>query len=103
MILGAVLAGGQSTRFGSDKALAELDGSTLLTRAVDLLAGWCEHVVVVGREDARTVQVGQAIEAGGGGGPRRCARPAAAGLAARRYGAAWGYRRGAPPCPRRRL
>ena len=52
MILGAVLAGGQSTRFGSDKALAELDGSTLLTRAVDLLAGWCEHVVVVGREDA---------------------------------------------------
>lgn len=52
MILGAVLAGGQSTRFGSDKALAELGGHTLLARAVDLLSGWCEYVVVVGRETA---------------------------------------------------
>lgn len=52
MILGAVLAGGKSTRFGSDKALVELDGETLLMRAVDLLSGWCEKVVVVGREHA---------------------------------------------------
>jgi molybdopterin-guanine dinucleotide biosynthesis protein A len=52
MILGAVLAGGQSTRFGSDKALAELHGHTLLARAVDTLSGLCEHVVVVGRETA---------------------------------------------------
>lgn len=52
MILGAVLAGGQATRFGSDKALAELGGHTLLARAVDALSGWCEHVVVVGRETA---------------------------------------------------
>lgn len=50
MILGAVLAGGKSTRFGSDKALAELGGETLLMRAVDHLSGWCEKVVVVGRE-----------------------------------------------------
>ena len=35
MILGVVLAGGKSTRFGSDKALAELGGRTLLARAVD--------------------------------------------------------------------
>ncbi len=47
-----MLAGGQSSRFGSDKALAELDGQTLVARAVDLLSGWCEHVVVVGRETA---------------------------------------------------
>ena len=52
MILGAVLAGGKSSRFGSDKALAELGGESLLIRAVDMLSGWCEKVVVVGREQA---------------------------------------------------
>jgi molybdopterin-guanine dinucleotide biosynthesis protein A len=52
MILGAVLAGGRSSRFGSDKALAEFDGHTLLARAVDTLAGWCEYVIVVGRAQA---------------------------------------------------
>lgn len=52
MILGAVLAGGQSSRFGSDKAMAELDGHTLLTIAVDSLSGLCDHVIVVGRETA---------------------------------------------------
>lgn len=52
MILGCVLAGGRSTRFGSDKALAELHGHTLLARAVDTLSGWCEFVVVAGRETA---------------------------------------------------
>ena len=52
MILGVVLAGGLSTRFGSDKALAELGGHTLLARAVDTLSGWCEYVVVAGRETA---------------------------------------------------
>ncbi|QZH75401.1 MAG: molybdenum cofactor guanylyltransferase [Erythrobacter sp.] len=52
MILGAVLAGGQSTRFGSDKALAELGGRTLIARAVDALSGFCEYVIVVGRAEA---------------------------------------------------
>ena len=52
MILGAVLAGGLSTRFGSDKALAELGGRTLIARAVEALSGWCEYVVVAGREFA---------------------------------------------------
>jgi len=47
-----VLAGGLSRRFGSDKALATWDGNTLIARAVDQLAGWCDHVVVVGRETA---------------------------------------------------
>jgi len=52
MILGAVLAGGRSTRFGSDKALAELGGRRLLDRAVETLASQCDAVVVVGRADA---------------------------------------------------
>ena len=52
MILGAVLAGGKSSRFGSDKALAELGGRTLLARAVYTLSGWCEQVVVAGRDTA---------------------------------------------------
>jgi molybdopterin-guanine dinucleotide biosynthesis protein A len=50
MILGVVLAGGESTRFGGDKALAELGGRTLLSRAVEELSGWCEYVVIAGRE-----------------------------------------------------
>ena len=50
MILGVVLAGGQATRFGSDKALAELGGRTLLSRAFDALGGHCELVVIAGRE-----------------------------------------------------
>lgn len=47
--LGAVLAGGRSSRFGSDKALAMLDGRTLLDRAVTGLHVHCDTVIVVGR------------------------------------------------------
>ena len=50
MILGCVLAGGLSSRFGSDKALAELGGHTLLAHAVDAMSGWCEHVIIAGRD-----------------------------------------------------
>jgi molybdopterin-guanine dinucleotide biosynthesis protein A len=49
-ILGAVLAGGLSTRFGSDKALAMLDGRRLLDHATDYLSTQCASVVVIGRE-----------------------------------------------------
>lgn len=52
MMLGAVLAGGKSTRFGRDKALVEIAGRTLLEHAVAALAGWCDEVVVLGRETA---------------------------------------------------
>lgn len=49
--MGAVLAGGQSSRFGSDKALALLDGQTLLALALARLAPWCADVVLVGRDE----------------------------------------------------
>ncbi|KQZ77172.1 molybdenum cofactor guanylyltransferase [Sphingopyxis sp. Root214] len=49
--LGAVLAGGRSSRFGSDKALAMLDGRTLLDHALAALRPHCDAVVVVGRDE----------------------------------------------------
>lgn len=49
-ILGAVLAGGRSSRFGSDKALAMLpDGRTLLDHAIAGLAPHVEQVMICGR------------------------------------------------------
>lgn len=52
MMLGAVLAGGRATRFGSDKALAEIGGQTLLALAIQALQRSCDRVVVVGRDAA---------------------------------------------------
>lgn len=49
-ILGAVLAGGASSRFGSDKALATVGGKTLLELAAEALAPFVASVVVVGRD-----------------------------------------------------
>lgn len=53
-ILGAVLAGGQSRRFGGDKAAAVLAGATLLDRAISSLSAHVATVVVCGREVAGT-------------------------------------------------
>lgn len=50
--LGAVLAGGRSSRFGSDKALALLAGQSLLEHAIAALRPHVDAVVVVGREVA---------------------------------------------------
>lgn len=47
--LGAVLAGGRSRRFGSNKALALFRDETLLDRAARALEPVCPDVVVVGR------------------------------------------------------
>ena len=51
-LLGAVLAGGRATRFGSDKALAALDGRALIDHAIASLTPHCETIVVVGRTEA---------------------------------------------------
>ena len=52
-LLGAVLAGGRSSRFGSDKALAMLDGRPLIEHAAAALLPHVEQLVVCGRADPR--------------------------------------------------
>jgi molybdopterin-guanine dinucleotide biosynthesis protein A len=51
-LLGAVIAGGQSRRFGSDKALAEIGGRCLLEHVVGGLAAQTDFIVICGREVA---------------------------------------------------
>src|ERR1700761_6137627 len=48
-ILGAILAGGRSSRFGSDKALTVIDGRSMLDRIIDALAPQVDGIVVCGR------------------------------------------------------
>lgn len=51
---GVVLAGGQSSRMGRDKALVELDGMTLLERAIELLRPHAKEVLVIGDPERYT-------------------------------------------------
>ena len=47
--LGAILAGGRSSRFGSDKAEALLAGRPLIQHALEALRPHCDATVIVGR------------------------------------------------------
>lgn len=49
-LLGAVLAGGRSSRFGSDKAMAPWQGRPLIEHAADALRPHVDALVVCGRE-----------------------------------------------------
>jgi len=49
-ILGAVLAGGRSSRFGSDKAAALIDGRPMIDCVIDALAPQVDDILVCGRE-----------------------------------------------------
>jgi molybdopterin-guanine dinucleotide biosynthesis protein A len=48
-LTGVLLVGGASTRYGSPKALVELEGETLAERARRVLGEVCEEVLVVGK------------------------------------------------------
>jgi molybdenum cofactor guanylyltransferase len=48
-LTGALLVGGASSRFGSPKALAVLDGKTLAERGWRVLAELCEERIAVGK------------------------------------------------------
>jgi molybdopterin-guanine dinucleotide biosynthesis protein A len=48
-LTGVLLVGGASRRFGSPKALIELDGETLHDRGHRVLAAACDEVLVVGK------------------------------------------------------
>ncbi len=49
IVLGAVLAGGRSSRFGSDKALALLQGRPLIEHVVDALTAHVNAIAICGR------------------------------------------------------
>lgn len=48
-VLGAILAGGQSSRFGSDKGAAVLDGKALIDHVADALRPHCDALIIAGR------------------------------------------------------
>ncbi|HUZ80693.1 MAG TPA: NTP transferase domain-containing protein, partial [Gaiellaceae bacterium] len=48
-LTGVLLVGGASRRFGSPKALIELDGELLHDRGRRVLAAACDEVLVVGK------------------------------------------------------
>jgi molybdopterin-guanine dinucleotide biosynthesis protein A len=63
-ILGAILAGGQSRRFGSDKAEALYEGRALLDHVADALRLQVSEIVVAGREWPGLPKVADLPEAG---------------------------------------
>lgn len=48
-LLGAVLAGGQSSRFGSDKAMAQWRGKALIDHVIDALRPVVDDILLCGR------------------------------------------------------
>ena len=49
-VLGAIIAGGQSRRFGSDKALAVIDGRPMIAHVTEALRPQVEMVAICGRD-----------------------------------------------------
>lgn len=64
-VVGLVLAGGRSVRFGGEKAVAELDGRPLLLRAADRLRAVCTRVAISVRRgsEAEALALAQGLPA----------------------------------------
>ncbi len=62
--MGAILAGGQARRFGSDKAHAEYDGMRLIDRVADALGSQTQALIVCGREEPGFGSIPDRPEAG---------------------------------------
>jgi molybdopterin-guanine dinucleotide biosynthesis protein A len=79
--LGAILAGGQARRFGSDKAHALFEGARLIDRVAEALGAQCDAVIVCGREEPGFACIPDWPEAGLGplGGLAAALRHAGAG------------------------
>jgi molybdenum cofactor guanylyltransferase len=58
---GFVLAGGKSSRMGTDKAFLEFGSQTLLDRALAVVSGVCDRVVIVGNA-AKFAKYGMVVE-----------------------------------------
>lgn len=63
-VLGAIVGGGQSSRFGSDKARAVLRGRMLMDHAIEGLRPHVAHLVSVGRDWPGLARVDDLPEAG---------------------------------------
>jgi len=79
-VLGAILAGGEARRFGSDKALAEWQGKRLIDWVAHALRAQCDVVALCGRVEPGFMTLYDYPEAGMGplGGLNAALRHAAA-------------------------
>jgi len=57
-VLGTIIAGGLSSRFGSPKALALVDGRRVIDRVTDALSGVTRHVVAIVNDPALAAAFG---------------------------------------------
>ncbi|MGH7150235.1 MAG: molybdenum cofactor guanylyltransferase [Planctomycetota bacterium] len=68
---GVVLAGGKSRRMGTDKRFLQVEGRTLIERALDLLDARCAEVLVSANDPERLAHLGRRVvpDLLAGGGP----------------------------------
>jgi molybdopterin-guanine dinucleotide biosynthesis protein A len=61
VIAGLALAGGRSSRFGSEKAVVEIGGRTMLARALDALRPGCDALAVSARPGSGAAAIAEGL------------------------------------------